>query len=69
LASTPIVTILSHVDGSGVPVVVEVSGAGTGSTPPSIGGGSLPVTGMGLTLVLVAIVAIVAGFALKAVQR
>jgi len=52
-----------------VPVVVEVSGVSAGSAPPSAGGGSLPVTGMGLTLVVVALLAIAAGLALKAVQR
>jgi len=61
--------ILSLVDGSGVPVVVEVRGVSAGAAPPSVGGGSLPVTGMGLTLVIVALLAIAAGFALKAVQR
>jgi Tfp pilus assembly major pilin PilA len=42
---------------------------GSGPTSPSTSGGTLPVTGMGLTLVVVAVIAILAGLAMKAVQR
>jgi hypothetical protein len=55
-------------DGAGVPVVVEVGASAARSAPP-LGSETLPVTGMGLTLVAVALVAIVVGRALRAVSR
>jgi hypothetical protein len=49
--------------------MVEVSDVGPGPASPSTSGGTLPVTGMGLTLVVVAVIAILVGLAMKAAQR
>ena len=50
-----------------MPVVVEVGGSAPARSAPPLE--TLPVTGMGLTLVVVALVAIVVGRALRAVER
>ena len=61
--------ILNGVEGAGVPVVVEVGGAGTNAPPTVVNGGSLPVTGMGLALVVAAVLLVLTGVVLKVVQR
>ena len=52
-----------------MPVVVEVGGSAPARSAPPWGSETLPVTGMGLTLMVVALVAIVLGRALRAVAR